>query len=53
MISIEDNHIPQQIAKKDKQVCISIEMENKFDSQPLYGRHFDLKNQLVSKVRIF
>lgn len=50
--SIEDNHVPKEKAKKDDKVSIRIELDNKFDSQPCYGRHFDLKNQLVSKVSL-
>ena len=50
VVSIEDNHVPRQSAKKDDRVCVSIEMENKYDQQPLYGRHYDLKNLLVSKI---
>ena len=48
--SIEDNHIAKQEARKDAKVCIRVELDNKFAAQPNYGRHFDLKNQLVSKM---
>eukprot|EP00455_Lapot_gusevi_P027209 TRINITY_DN2879_c0_g1_i9.p2 TRINITY_DN2879_c0_g1~~TRINITY_DN2879_c0_g1_i9.p2 ORF type:complete len:101 (+),score=32.58 TRINITY_DN2879_c0_g1_i9:94-396(+) len=48
--SIEDNHNPVEKAVKGDRVCVRIEMDNRHVSQPLYGRHFDLKNQLVSKI---
>jgi translation initiation factor 5B len=42
-VSIEDNHVPKQSAKKGDKVCVRLELDNKFDSQPLYGRHYTLK----------
>eukprot|EP00466_Bigelowiella_natans_P013265 jgi/Bigna1/75334/fgenesh1_pg.34_\ len=46
---IEMDHKEKQEAKKGQEVCIRVE-QHANDRSLLYGRHFDHKNQLVSKV---
>jgi translation initiation factor 5B len=50
VVSIEDNHVPMQVAKKGAKVCIRVELDNKFDSQPNFNRHYDITDNLVSKM---
>ena len=46
-MSIEKNRITVDEARAGDEVAIKIESRG---TQPMYGRHFDHKNQLVSKV---
>jgi translation initiation factor 5B len=38
------------VAKKGAKVCIRVELDNKFDSQPNFNRHYDITDNLVSKM---
>ncbi|CAB3360819.1 Hypothetical predicted protein [Cloeon dipterum] len=50
--SIESNHKSVETARRGLEVCIKI--ENAGDSAPkMFGRHFDEKDMLLSKVRQF
>ncbi|GJQ81208.1 putative translation Initiation Factor [Trypoxylus dichotomus] len=47
--SIENNHKPVESARKGMEVCIKIEPISG-ESPKMYGRHFDEKDFLVSKI---
>jgi len=47
IVSIEKNRITVDEARAGDEVAIKIESRG---TQPMYGRHFDHKNQLVSKM---
>ena len=47
--SIEINHKPVTSAKKGQQVAIKIECPV-YENPRMFGRHFDLKDELVSKI---
>jgi translation initiation factor 5B len=47
--SIEINHKPVTLAKKGQQVAIKIECPV-YENPRMFGRHFDVKDELVSKI---
>ncbi|KAK9508648.1 hypothetical protein O3M35_006159 [Rhynocoris fuscipes] len=47
--SIENNHKPVESARKGQEVCIKIE-PIPGESPKMFGRHFDEKDYLISKV---
>lgn len=50
--SIENNHKPVETARKGMEVCIKIE-PIPGESPKMFGRHFDEKDFLVSKVSVW
>lgn len=52
MTSIENNHKNVDSARKGQEVCIKIE-PIPGDAPKMFGRHFDEKDFLISKVRQF
>ena len=46
---VQQNHKPVETARKGMEVCIKI-MPTPGEAPKLYGRHFDYKDLLVSKV---
>lgn len=48
--SIENNHKPVDSAKKGQQVAIKIAGSNPEEQQKMYGRHFDIDDELVSHI---
>ncbi|KAL8060404.1 hypothetical protein ABFX02_02G022900 [Erythranthe guttata] len=48
--SIENNHKPVDYAKKGQSVAIKIVGSNSEDQQKTFGRHFDIDDELVSKI---
>ncbi|GAB4816828.1 hypothetical protein N2152v2_003874 [Parachlorella kessleri] len=48
--SMEKDHKAVDTAKKGDAVAMKIEATNPTESQRLYGRHFDFKDELVSKI---
>ncbi|GAV91958.1 GTP_EFTU domain-containing protein/GTP_EFTU_D2 domain-containing protein/IF-2 domain-containing protein [Cephalotus follicularis] len=48
--SIEDNHKPADSAKKGKKVAIKIVGSSSEEQQKMYGRHFELDDELVSRI---
>nr|XP_016462320.1 PREDICTED: eukaryotic translation initiation factor 5B-like [Nicotiana tabacum]XP_016462321.1 PREDICTED: eukaryotic translation initiation factor 5B-like [Nicotiana tabacum] len=48
--SIENNHKPVDYAKKGQQVAIKIVGTNPEEQQKMFGRHFDIEDELVSKI---
>lgn len=50
--SIEFNHKTVESARKGQEVCIKIE-PIPGESPKMYGRHFDEKDMLISKVSLF
>ncbi|GAB2282273.1 hypothetical protein Dimus_016822 [Dionaea muscipula] len=48
--SIENNHKPVDIAKKGQKVAIKIIGANPEEQQKMFGRHFELEDELVSHV---
>ena len=52
MTSIESNHKSVETARKGLEVCIKIE-PIPGEAPKMFGRHFDEKDLLVSKVRHF
>lgn len=51
MTSIESNHKAVESARKGQEVCIKIE-PIPGEAPKMFGRHFDEKDFLVSKVRL-
>lgn len=49
MTSVEINHKKEEFARKGQEVCIKIE-PIPGESPKMFGRHFDEKDMLVSKV---
>ncbi|KAL6504196.1 hypothetical protein OROGR_026119 [Orobanche gracilis] len=49
IISIENNHRPVDDAKKGQKVAIKIVSSN-VEQQKIFGRHFEIEDELVSKV---
>jgi translation initiation factor 5B len=47
--SIEHNHKAKNEAKKGDEVAVKIEPTS-LDNSKAFGRHFDLENELVSKI---
>lgn len=52
MTSIENNHKNVDSARKGQEVCIKIE-PIPGEAPKMFGRHFDEKDFLISKVRQF
>ncbi|KAK6259211.1 hypothetical protein SCA6_013685 [Theobroma cacao] len=48
--SIENNHKPVDVAKKGQKVAIKIVGSNPEEQQKMYGRHFELDDELVSHI---
>ncbi|KAL5560293.1 hypothetical protein UlMin_036504 [Ulmus minor] len=48
--SIENNHKPVDTAKKGQKVAIKIVGTNPEEQQKMFGRHFELEDQLVSLI---
>ncbi|KAH0664178.1 hypothetical protein KY284_029109 [Solanum tuberosum] len=48
--SIENNHRPVDSAKKGQRVSIKIVGSNSEEKQKMFGRHFEIEDELVSKV---
>ncbi|PPD72760.1 hypothetical protein GOBAR_DD30337 [Gossypium barbadense] len=48
--SIENNHRPVDSAKKGQKVAIKIVGSNTEEQQKMYGRHFELEDELVSHI---
>ncbi|GLU16540.1 hypothetical protein SLE2022_329710 [Rubroshorea leprosula] len=48
--SIENNHKPVDIAKKGSKVAIKIVGSNPEEQQKMYGRHFDVEDELASHI---
>ncbi|KAG2665615.1 hypothetical protein I3843_15G015300 [Carya illinoinensis] len=48
--SIENNHKPVDIAKKGQKVAIKILGTNPEEQQKMFGRHFELDDELVSHI---
>ncbi|XP_044512296.1 eukaryotic translation initiation factor 5B-like [Mangifera indica] len=48
--SIENNHKPVDIAKKGQKVAIKIVGSNSEEQQKMYGRHFEIEDELVSCI---
>ncbi|WMV08396.1 hypothetical protein MTR67_001781 [Solanum verrucosum] len=48
--SIENNHRPVDSAKKGQRVSIKIAGSNCEEKQKMFGRHFEMEDELVSKV---
>ncbi|KAG7940967.1 hypothetical protein I3843_16G013800 [Carya illinoinensis] len=48
--SIENNHKPVDIAKKGQKVAIKIVGTNPEEQQKMFGRHFELEDELVSHI---
>ncbi|EOX92724.1 Eukaryotic translation initiation factor 2 family protein isoform 3 [Theobroma cacao] len=50
LASIENNHRPVEVAKKGQKVAIKIAGSNPEEQQKMYGRHFELEDELVSHI---
>ncbi|XP_021274466.1 eukaryotic translation initiation factor 5B-like [Herrania umbratica] len=48
--SIENNHRPVEVAKKGQKVAIKIVGSSPEEQQKMYGRHFELEDELVSHI---
>ncbi|KAF3434973.1 hypothetical protein FNV43_RR22060 [Rhamnella rubrinervis] len=48
--SIENNHKPVDIAKKGQKVAIKIIGSNPEEQQKMFGRHFEIEDELVSRI---
>ncbi|CAN4106968.1 unnamed protein product [Withania somnifera] len=48
--SIENNHKPVDYAKKGQRVAIKIVGSNPEEQQKMFGRHFEMEDELVSKI---
>ncbi|KAL0322856.1 UNVERIFIED_CONTAM: Eukaryotic translation initiation factor 5B [Sesamum angustifolium] len=48
--SIENNHKPVDYAKKGQKVAIKIIGSNPEEQQKMFGRHFEIEDELVSKI---
>ncbi|KAL7156728.1 hypothetical protein ABFS83_02G028200 [Erythranthe nasuta] len=48
--SIENNHKPVDYAKKGQTVAIKITGSNYEEQQKMFGRHFEIHDELVSKI---
>ncbi|KAK7270437.1 hypothetical protein RIF29_23567 [Crotalaria pallida] len=48
--SIENNHKPVDFAKKGQKVAIKIVGSNSEEQQKMYGRHFEIDDELVSHI---
>ncbi|KAL6567655.1 hypothetical protein OROGR_001323 [Orobanche gracilis] len=50
LASIEDNHKPLDSAKKGRKVAIKIVGSNSEEQQKMFGRHFEIHDELVSHI---
>ncbi|XP_059298600.1 eukaryotic translation initiation factor 5B-like [Lycium ferocissimum] len=50
LASIENNHKPVDSAKKGQRVAIKIVGSNSEEQQKMFGRHFEMEDELVSKI---
>ncbi|KVH98634.1 Elongation factor, GTP-binding domain-containing protein [Cynara cardunculus var. scolymus] len=48
--SIENNHKPVSYAKKGQKVAIKITGSNAEEQQKMFGRHFEMEDELVSRI---
>ncbi|XP_047332266.1 eukaryotic translation initiation factor 5B-like [Impatiens glandulifera] len=48
--SIENNHKPVDYAKKGQKVAIKITGSNSDEQQKMFGRHFEMEDELVSHI---
>ncbi|GKD57106.1 eukaryotic translation initiation factor 5B-like protein, partial [Tanacetum coccineum] len=48
--SIENNHKPVDYAKKGQKVAIKITGSNAEEQQKMFGRHFEMEDELVSHI---
>ncbi|PIN02005.1 Mitochondrial translation initiation factor 2 [Handroanthus impetiginosus] len=48
--SIENNHKPVDYAKKGQKVAIKIIGSNPDEQQKMFGRHFEIEDELVSRI---
>ncbi|XP_062023106.1 uncharacterized protein LOC133739356 isoform X2 [Rosa rugosa] len=48
--SIENNHKPVDLARKGLKVAIKIVGTNSDEQQKMYGRHFEMEDELVSHI---
>ncbi|MCH93235.1 eukaryotic translation initiation factor 5B-like, partial [Trifolium medium] len=48
--SIENNHKPVDYAKKGQKVAIKIVGSNSEEQQKMFGRHFEIDDELVSHI---
>ncbi|KAL4585742.1 hypothetical protein LXL04_010366 [Taraxacum kok-saghyz] len=48
--SIENNHKPVDVAKKGQKVAIKITGSNAEEQQKMFGRHFEMEDELVSHI---
>ncbi|XP_047334931.1 eukaryotic translation initiation factor 5B-like [Impatiens glandulifera] len=48
--SIENNHKPVDYAKKGQKVAIKITSSNSDEQQKMFGRHFEMEDELVSHI---
>lgn len=48
--SIENNHKPVDTAKKGQKVAIKIVGGNPEEQQKMFGRHFEIEDELVSHI---
>ncbi|ESR47682.1 eukaryotic translation initiation factor 5B [Citrus sinensis] len=48
--SIENNHKPVDTAKKGQKAAIKIAGSNSEEQQKMFGRHFDIEDELVSHI---
>nr|GMC54046.1 eukaryotic translation initiation factor 5B-like [Ipomoea batatas] len=48
--SIENNHKPVDYAKKGQRVAIKIVGSNSEEQQKMFGRHFEMDDELISKI---
>ncbi|KAL3632410.1 hypothetical protein CASFOL_025394 [Castilleja foliolosa] len=48
--SIENDHKPVDYAKKGQKVAIKIIANNPDEQQKMFGRHFEMEDELVSKI---
>ncbi|KAK6130654.1 hypothetical protein DH2020_035629 [Rehmannia glutinosa] len=48
--SIENNHKPVDYAKKGQKVAIKIIGSNPEEKQKMFGRHFEIEDELVSRI---
>ncbi|XP_050373833.1 eukaryotic translation initiation factor 5B-like [Argentina anserina] len=50
LASIKNNNKPVDIAKKGQKVAIQIVGTNSDEQQKMYGRHFEMEDELVSRI---
>ncbi|KAK4343677.1 hypothetical protein RND71_036771 [Anisodus tanguticus] len=50
LASIENNHRPVDYAKKGQRVAVKIVGSNSEEQQKMFGRHFEMEDELVCKI---